>query len=150
MKPAPDHGLSDATVAEIRRVLSAFPQIERAALFGSRAKETHRLGSDIDLALFGPDLDERLLGQIAIAFEDTMLPHRFDLLHRNEHVDWRIGREIVLTGREIYSAPDANARFEARLNELWRRGTIAWADVPSASAWVEEQRDNVSSTPDPL
>ena len=45
------HGLSDKTVAQIGNVLARFPEVEEAVLFGSRAKGTHKLGSDIDLAL---------------------------------------------------------------------------------------------------
>ena len=45
------HGLSQQTVAQITRVLTEFPDVERAVLFGSRAKGTHKRGSDIDLAL---------------------------------------------------------------------------------------------------
>jgi hypothetical protein len=33
------HGLSQQTVAQITRVLTEFPDVEKAVLFGSRAKE---------------------------------------------------------------------------------------------------------------
>jgi len=30
--------------------------------------------------------------------------------------------------------------FEEQLQALWQKGKIAWADVPSATDWVEELR----------
>jgi predicted nucleotidyltransferase len=66
-------------VRKIRDVLSAFSEVEKAVLYGSRAKGNARAGSDIDLALFGPRLTQELLGQIDDALDDVMLPYRFDL-----------------------------------------------------------------------
>lgn len=59
-----DHGLRDGTVARIAGVLARFPEIERAILFGSRARGTHRRGSDIDLALAGDAVDWRMVGRV--------------------------------------------------------------------------------------
>ncbi|WP_298284130.1 nucleotidyltransferase domain-containing protein [Novosphingobium sp.] len=140
MKPAPDHGLSAATLAEIARVLSAFPEVERAILFGSRAKGVQRPGSDIDLALVGPAIDWRVVGRIEDAFDASSLPYRFSLLHRNADTPAEVGAHIARVGREIFVAPDAAEKTEARLAQLWTKGAKAWADVPDAGAWVEEQR----------
>ena len=73
------HGLSDETVAKIRAVFARFPEVEQAVLYGSRAKGNARPGSDIDLTLFGSQLDLSLLGQIDDALDDLLLPCRFDL-----------------------------------------------------------------------
>lgn len=114
----PDHGLSTATLAEIARVLSAFPEVERAILFGSRAKGVQRAGSDIDLALVGPDLDWRLLGRIEDAFDSSALPYRFSLLHRNADTPAEVGAHIARVGFEIYAARDASRKAESRLANL--------------------------------
>ncbi len=57
-QPAPaSHGLSERTVAEIRRCLQQqFPQLHWVKLYGSRAMGSHWAGSDIDLA-FSADAD---------------------------------------------------------------------------------------------
>ena len=73
------HGLSAETVAKIREVFSRFPEVEKAVLYGSRAKGNAQPGSDIDLTLFGSRLDERIVGQIDDAVDDLLLPYRFDL-----------------------------------------------------------------------
>jgi uncharacterized protein len=74
-----NHGLSDATVKKIREVLAGFPEVEKAVLYGSRAKGTFKPGSDIDLTLCGPALSLSLLGQIDTALDDLLLPYEMDL-----------------------------------------------------------------------
>ena len=74
-----NHGLADGTVAEIQAVLAQFPEVERAVLYGSRAKGNHRPGSDIDLTLIGTGLTSKILGQIQGELEDGYLPYSFDV-----------------------------------------------------------------------
>lgn len=72
-------GLSPATLAKIIAVLAQCPALEKAVLYGSRAKGNHRPGSDIDLSLFGETLSHAHLGQIEMQFDELMLPYSFDL-----------------------------------------------------------------------
>ena len=63
----------------MRRVLSQYPQIERALVYGSRAKGNYRSGSDIDLTLDGPELTFTDIMCIEAALDDLMLPWKIDL-----------------------------------------------------------------------
>ena len=74
-----NHGLSDATVKKIREVLAGFPEVEKAVLYGSRAKGTFKSGSDIDLTLCGAGLTFSLLARIDTALDDLLLPYEIDL-----------------------------------------------------------------------
>ena len=74
-----NHGLSDATVKKIQAVLAGFPEVEKAVLYGSRAKGAFKPGSDIDLTLCGPELSFRLLARIDTALDDLLLPYEMDL-----------------------------------------------------------------------
>ena len=74
-----NNGLTPAAVAEVHRVLSRYPTVDSAVLYGSRAKGEHRQGSDIDLVLTGPRLDHRTLSRISGDFEDGPLPQRVDV-----------------------------------------------------------------------
>lgn len=92
------HGLSDTTVARICEVFARYPAVEQAVLYGSRAKGTHKPGSDIDLTLLGNALAPAILGQIADELDDLLLPYTFDLSRYadldhaslREHID-RVG-----------------------------------------------------------
>ena len=48
-------------------------------LYGSRAKGNFKPGSDIDLTLFGPDINGDVLADIANALDDLLLPLVIDL-----------------------------------------------------------------------
>ena len=74
-----NHGLSAATVEKIHGVLSRHAEVERAILYGSRAKGNFKPGSDIDLTLTGSGLDERIRGRIDEELDDLLLPYEFDL-----------------------------------------------------------------------
>jgi predicted nucleotidyltransferase len=74
-----NHGLPDATVAKIYGVLSRHAEVERAVLYGSRAKGNFKPGSDIDLTLAGSGLNERIRDRIDEELDDLLLPYEFDL-----------------------------------------------------------------------
>ena len=64
------HGLTDKTVAQIHEVLAHFPEVEKAVLYGSRAKGNYKPGSDVDLTLLGAGVTTKILGQIQGELED--------------------------------------------------------------------------------
>jgi predicted nucleotidyltransferase len=73
------HGLSEAAVNGILSVLRNFPEVEKATLYGSRAKGTHRRGSDIDLTLHGERLNHSGLTRICDELDDLLLPYKMDV-----------------------------------------------------------------------
>jgi len=75
----PEFGLPDKTVTIIRRILADVPAVKKAVIYGSRAKGTYKPGSDIDLTLYGDDLDLRTLGEIAARLEESPIPYQVDL-----------------------------------------------------------------------
>lgn len=49
-------GLKEAAIQKICGVFARYPQIEKAVIYGSRAKGNYKNGSDIDLTTHGKDL----------------------------------------------------------------------------------------------
>jgi predicted nucleotidyltransferase len=82
----PSFGLSDQTLAIIRRILADYPAVKKAILYGSRAKGNYQKGSDIDLTLVGDGLDHHILGEIAGILDDSPIPYQVDLSIR-DHLD---------------------------------------------------------------
>jgi predicted nucleotidyltransferase len=85
------YGLSDETIQKICGVFSAFPQVEKAVLYGSRAKGNYKTGSDIDLTLYGKALTLKQQGEISEALDDLLLPYTIDLslFDTLDHADLR-------------------------------------------------------------
>lgn len=73
------YGLSNRTLQKIQSVLSHYPQVERAILYGSRATGTYRNGSDIDLTLYSDALTHSILSRIDTELDDLLLPYTIDL-----------------------------------------------------------------------
>jgi predicted nucleotidyltransferase len=60
-------------------VLSNFPEVDKAVLYGSRAKGNFKRGSDIDLTLLGNSLSLTILHKIENELDDLLLPYKIDL-----------------------------------------------------------------------
>ena len=83
------YGLSPKTIKSIQNLLSEYSEVEKAILYGSRAKGTFRNGSDIDLTLKGDKLTLSLLSKIENDLDDLLLPYKIDLsiFHKIENTD---------------------------------------------------------------
>ncbi|TAE34248.1 MAG: nucleotidyltransferase domain-containing protein [Alphaproteobacteria bacterium] len=88
-------GLSDAAIATIHAAFKKYPAIERAVIYGSRAKGNYKQGSDIDLTLFGEGLTADILMRIAQVLDDSMLPYLVDI-SVFDHLDNANLREHIL------------------------------------------------------
>jgi predicted nucleotidyltransferase len=101
-------GLSVRAVAAIRDVLAMHPSIDRAILFGSRAKGNYKNGSDIDLAVFGA-VDDGELGKISWELDDLLLPWEIDLLQFDSITNPDLRDHIARVGQVFYASLKAAA-----------------------------------------
>lgn len=72
-------GLTELEIQKIKSVFAEFPEIEKAIVYGSRAKGNFHNGSDIDLSLTGKDLSLKILLRIENQLDDLLLPYNFDI-----------------------------------------------------------------------
>jgi predicted nucleotidyltransferase len=72
-------GLSSDEMHRIWFVFDGEPGISEVILYGSRAKGTHRPGSDLDLTLKGDVLTTNQLMDISGRIDDLLLPYEVDL-----------------------------------------------------------------------
>ncbi len=73
------YGLNENEILQIQTVLAAYPEVEKAILYGSRAKGNYQPASDIDLTLEGHKLNLELLLDIENQLDDLLLPYKIDL-----------------------------------------------------------------------
>ena len=100
-------GLKQDTINQINQVFSAYPEISKAIIYGSRAKGNYKPGSDIDLTLVADNINYHQLLEILNKIDDLLLPYFFDLSIFNslnnpnliEHIE-RVG--ITFYKREVY------------------------------------------------
>lgn len=72
------YGLSDTEIEKLKAVFALHPCIDKAVLYGSRAKGNYKPGSDIDLALYG-GLHLTELNTTAMEIDDLLLPYKTDV-----------------------------------------------------------------------
>jgi len=75
----PRFGLKETTIEKISAVFANHPQVEKAVIYGSRAKGNQKNGSDIDLTLHGRELNSNILYKILEEVDDLLLPYTIDL-----------------------------------------------------------------------
>lgn len=100
------YGLTEDTVEKIQGVFARFPAIEKAVLYGSRAKGNFKTGSDIDLTLYGEALTPDLCSTIASELDDLLLPYTIDLSIFDELNHAKLREHIERVGVVFYERED--------------------------------------------
>jgi len=89
------YGLKDKELQEIKQIL-ADNHIEKAILFGSRAKGNYLPGSDVDIAIIG---NEKKLSD---AFnEESRLIYYFDIINLEKIQNPNLKAHIARVGKEL-------------------------------------------------
>lgn len=96
-------GLTVETINKIQAVLAQYPEVEKAVIYGSRAKGNYKSGSDIDLSLFVNELTEERLLQMKNQLDDLMLPYQLDLNRFHSLENRALIEHIERVGKVFYS-----------------------------------------------
>lgn len=96
-------GLRENDISIICNILSQYPQVLQALIFGSRAKGNYRQGSDVDIAIKGKDITSKIVNQISfILNEETTMPYHFDILHYENIKEPELLQHIDRVGKIFY------------------------------------------------
>jgi predicted nucleotidyltransferase len=95
-------GISESILLNIKTVFSNFREIEKAVLFGSRAKGNFYEGSDIDIAVFGEKLNFEKVLDISIDLDKIDLLQTIDLVHFEKIKEAELKKHIERVGIKIY------------------------------------------------
>lgn len=72
-------GLKNEIIDRVNRIFKKYPEVEKAIIYGSRAKGNYKTGSDIDLSLKGAELKMSAIFAIETEIDDLFLPYTFDI-----------------------------------------------------------------------
>ncbi len=96
------YGLKNDNIEKIKAIFAQFSQIEQVILYGSRAKGNFKIGSDIDLALVGKNINLQLLNKIDLSLDDLLLPYTFDILIYRQIKNTELLEHINRVGKVIF------------------------------------------------
>jgi uncharacterized protein len=97
-------GLTDADLQFIIDVIKAYPQVDEAVIFGSRALNRHKNGSDVDIALKGKEIGLIAFKISGILNEESPLPYFFDVLDYHLIDNEDLKNHIDRVGKIIYKS----------------------------------------------
>ncbi|WP_440615521.1 nucleotidyltransferase domain-containing protein [Cysteiniphilum sp. 6C5] len=89
----------------IHVILSSFPEVKTAVLFGSRAMGNYKEASDIDIALLGKEINFKVLINLKDQFENSNIPYFVDLVDYQTIASEALLKHINDVGITIYSVP---------------------------------------------
>jgi predicted nucleotidyltransferase len=98
-----DFGLKDFDLDYITQAIGNFSEIEKAVIFGSRAKGTYKAGSDIDIAIFGEEITFSILAKLHSELEENSpMPYLFDIVDYTHSNHKELKEHILRAGKVIY------------------------------------------------
>ncbi|GAB2474490.1 nucleotidyltransferase domain-containing protein [Algoriphagus taiwanensis] len=110
-----EFGLLESDMISIREELRKNKSVERAFLFGSRAKGNFRSGSDVDLALKGKSLDFETIRQISYFLnEETIMPYKFDVVNYHSIQEPELVLHIDRVGVKIFNRKKDGLLIESK------------------------------------
>lgn len=96
-------GLKDNQIKEIVDKIQKFPEIEKAVIYGSRARGDFKPSSDVDIAIFGEKTNWALSASLQDELEEeTYLPYFFDVVSYNTITSNDLKAEINKYGKILY------------------------------------------------
>lgn len=75
------YGVDESIWAMILNICTAFPEVKSVILYGSRAREDAKLGSDIDLAIDAPSMSPKAFAELWNKLDDLPQLYTLDVIH---------------------------------------------------------------------
>lgn len=96
-------GLSGDILSALKNIFQKYTCIEKVALYGSRAKGAFNERSDIDLIVYGQDVDRFVINQIIMDIDDSNIPYLVDLQSFHELKNHQLIDHIKRVGLVVYA-----------------------------------------------
>ncbi len=98
------YGINEDLLSKIKHLLTKYP-VDKAYIFGSRAKGNYKNNSDIDLALEGENLNSKIVNLIKDELEVLYTALSFDVvdlknLKKNKLIENIRGEGVVIYDRK--------------------------------------------------
>jgi len=89
------------TSSEITMIINVITQsgVTKAVVFGSRAKGTWANNSDIDIAIFGSNIN---IGHLRLSLDELPIPYKFDIVDYEKTTHIPLREHIDRLGVVIY------------------------------------------------
>lgn len=101
-------GLDELNTSRLMSILESHSCVSKAVIFGSRARNTFKVASDIDIAIWTDlhsgslSLSSNVISSLKADFEDSLIPYTVDLIDYQQLSNQRLKEEIDCYGKVFY------------------------------------------------
>ncbi len=100
-------GIYDKSYQIIIESFKSQSEVKRALIFGSRAMENAKKGSDIDIAISGEEIDEQIVSRLSTQLNsDAPIPYYIDIVHLEKITNEELLEHIKQFGVVFYERND--------------------------------------------
>jgi predicted nucleotidyltransferase len=96
------YGLPEDVIEKILEVFKRYPQINEAIIYGSRAKNNHKKGSDVDITLKGNEITLEIINKISHELDILPTPYTYDLSVFDKITNQDLLDHIKRVGKVLY------------------------------------------------
>lgn len=102
-------GLKEFELNYIIDTIKKFEEIEKAVIFGSRAKGNFKPGSDVDISIYGEDITFDTISALHSMLEEKgPLPYFFDIVDYTHLKHMKLKEHIDRVGKVVFKKKISN------------------------------------------
>lgn len=106
-------GLTGKDRNDMLNAIKRFTEVDRAVLFGSRAKGNYKHGSDVDISIDGRKVTHKtVIALSSFLNEETRMPYHFDIIHFDSIKNQELKDHIRRVGIILYEKIDQKETTE--------------------------------------
>jgi predicted nucleotidyltransferase len=96
-------GLAESDLIYIINIIKNYTEIQKAVIFGSRARGDNKPGSDIDIAIYGDKIDFQTVSSLHGSLEEEgPVPYFFDIVDYTHLLNKEMKEQIDRQGTVIF------------------------------------------------
>jgi predicted nucleotidyltransferase len=119
------YGLLEQDIHYIMKALKQFAEIDRAILFGSRALGNYKKGSDVDIAISGQKVTDKVIFELDDLLNEVYpLPYFFDIIHLEKLNNQNLIEQIENYGKILYVRNDVSKEVNDKTTDSLTGGEI--------------------------
>lgn len=112
-------GLPNKSINQMIQALKEHKEIQKAAIFGSRAMGNYKRGSDVDMVIYGTEITENIVNQLRITLNEKLpLPYYFDIVHYESISSDEFKEHIDTVSKLLYNTSDGDVQFRSEIADM--------------------------------
>ena len=105
-------GISKKSFSLLLSALQKYNEIEKAVIFGSRAMGNEKTGSDIDIAIYGAGVNNKLIVELKTILNEKMnIPYFVDLLEYKSISNMQLKDHIDKEGKILFNRNSKTGKY---------------------------------------